>query len=179
MILGLDELLQRIREDRLIEHLSERELQNPEGVGVDLRIAKAFRLSGEGFLGITERSTPQTELIAAYKEKDRKMLILQPGDYVLTETIERFNMPGDLLAILKPRTTMQRSGVIVRMGEIDPGYSGAVHPALYNAGPATITIEMGARYVNVFFIKIDGRTSRYRGQWQGGRVTTDGKETQV
>jgi len=179
MIIGIDEIHRRVNEEKLIEGLSERELKNPEGVGLDLRIGKAFRLEGSGFLGVEERDTPKPVLIVEYKEGEKTKLILNPGDYVLTESCEKFNMPQDLVGIVKPRTTLHRSGIIARMGVIDPGYSGTIHPGLYNAGTSTITIEMGARYVNVMFFYVQGETHSYRGQWQGGRVGTDGTEKQI
>ena len=179
MLLGIDEIHKRIHEGKLLENLSERELTNPEGAGIDLRLGKVFRLSGKGFLGVTERDTPNSELVAEYVEGKTNSFELAPGEYVLTETVETFSMPSDLLAILKPRTTLQRSGIIARMSVVDPGYNGAVHPSLYNAGKETITIEMVARYLNAMFLAVKGMTKRYRGQWQGGRVTTEEKETQI
>lgn len=179
MILGIDELLRRVREEDLVERLSLRELENPEGAGFDLRIGKLFRLQGRGFLGIDERETPGVELVAAYDAAKRESFIIKPGEYFLTETIETFHMPLDLLAIMKPRTTLHRSGIITRVSIVDPGYSGTIHPALYNAGLLPFEIELGARYVNVMFFEIKGRGSGYRGQWQGGRTTTAGREVQV
>ena len=38
---------------------------------------------------------------------------------------------------------------------------------------------MVARYLNAMFLAVKGMTKRYRGQWQGGRVTTEEKETQI
>ncbi|MBI4119262.1 MAG: hypothetical protein HY456_00255 [Parcubacteria group bacterium] len=179
MILGIDEIHRRIREERLLEYLSERELNNPEGAGIDLRIGKVFRLEGGAFLGINERETPKGILVAEYDPNKQSSIILNPGDYFLTESIERFNTPLDLLAIIKPRTTLHRSGIITRVSVVDPGYSGTIHPAIYNAGPVKVQIELGARYVNAMFFEIKGKTHRYRGQWQGGRVHTDGREKQV
>lgn len=179
MIIGVDELLRRAREENLVENLSARELKNPEGAGFDLRIGKLFRLKSQGFLGIDERETPQVELVASYDLDARTSFTINPGEYFLTETIETFNMPLNLLAIVKPRTTLHRSGVLTRVSIVDPGYSGNIHPALYNAGPMPFKIELGARYVNVMFFEIKGRGSAYRGQWQGGRTTTAGREVQV
>lgn len=179
MILGAKELLRLVREKNLVEGLSDRELSNPEGAGFDLRLGKVFRLSGKGFLGIDERETPQGILVAEYKTDSRSSIVIKPGDYYLTETVESFHMPLDLLAIVKPRTTLHRSGIITRVSIADPGYSGPVHPAIFNAGPSEVEIELGARYVNAMFFEVKGGGSQYRGQWQGGRVSTDGRETQV
>lgn len=55
MILGIDEIHKLVGEIKLLENLSERELTNPEGAGIDLRLGKVFRLEGKGFLGVEER----------------------------------------------------------------------------------------------------------------------------
>ena len=179
MILGIDEIHKLINEIKLLENLSERELKNPEGAGIDLRLGKLFRLEGKGFLGIDERETPKGILVAEYSPDKKSSVVIKPGDYFLTETIEKFNMPLNLLAIVKPRTTLHRSGIITRVSVADPGYSGTIHPALFNAGPVPVEIELGARYVNVMFFEVKGSTTAYRGQWQGGRVDTGGREKQV
>jgi hypothetical protein len=39
---------------------------------------------------------------------------------------------------------------------------------------------MGARFAQVFFLEVKGRpVNKYRGQWQGGRATTKGREKQI
>ncbi|KKW20682.1 MAG: Deoxycytidine deaminase [Parcubacteria group bacterium GW2011_GWB1_52_7] len=179
MILGVSELLRLVREIKLVENLSERELTNPEGAGFDLRLGKLFRLKGKGFLGVAERETPEVELAAEYDSAKKESVTIRPGEYYLTETIERLNVPLNLLVIAKPRTTLHRSGIITRVSVADPGYSGTLHPAIYNAGGVPVEIELGARYINIMFFEIKGEAAAYRGQWQGGRATTDGRETQV
>mgnify|MGYP001560456537 CR=1 FL=1 len=179
MILGVPELLRRVQEENLVEGLSERELDNPEGAGFDLRLGKLFRLEGKGFLGIDERGTPQGILVAEFDPAKRTSIIIKPGDYFLTETVEKFHMPLEILSIVKPRTTLHRSGIITRVSVVDPGYHGTVHPAIYNAGPCEVEIELGARYVNAMFFEVKGGGSQYRGQWQGGRIHTDGREVQI
>ena len=179
MILGINELQRLIKEINLVENLSERELNNPEGAGLDFRIGKIFRLSGKGFLGVDDRETPKAELVAEFREGERSSYTIKPGEYVLTETVEKVNMPKNLLAIPKPRTTLHRSGVITRLGEVDPGYSGTLHPGLFNASQEDFEIELGARYVNLTFFEVKGETKPYRGQWQGGRVNTDAREKQI
>lgn len=179
MILGISELSRLIREQKLVENLSERELNNPEGAGLDLRIGKLFKLTGKGFLGVNERETPGVEVIAEYDPEKIQSVVIKPGEYYLTETLEKLNMPIDLLAIAKPRTTLHRSGIITRVSVADPGYSGTLHPAIFNAGGVPVELELGARYINVMFFEIKGEASAYRGQWQGGRATTDGREVQI
>ena len=40
-------------------------------------------------------------------------------------------------------------------------------------------IELGARIVHILFYEINGSANEYRGQWKGGRVSSDGLEKQV
>jgi deoxycytidine triphosphate deaminase len=179
MILGPDILLELVKKEKLVEGLSERELTNPEGAGFDLRLAEVYKISGEAFLGETERKTPEIELVAKYEEGKKNTITIKPEDFFLIKTIESVNIPINLVAIFKPRTTTFRSGLLLRTGSGAPGYSGPLTFSLKNDGLIDVTIELGARFVHVHFMEVAGKGSAYRGQWQGGRVTTDKKEVQV
>lgn len=179
MILGPEKLLELVRSVKLVEHLSDRELTNPEGAGFDLRLGEIYRIKGKAFLGETLRSTPGVELVEKYVEGEKRSVEIKPGDFFLVKTIEKINLPITLSAVIIPRTTTFRSGIFIRTGPIQPGYSGELTFGLKNEGPITVEIEMGARFVHVIFHEIKGSGSAYRGQWQGGRVTAQKKEKQV
>lgn len=177
MIIGPKELLRLVKKKKLVEGLSERELTNPEGTGFDLRLGEVYKISGSAFLGETHRKTPAITLVKQFG-KDKSIKV-KPGDYFLFKTIEKINLPIDLSAIILPRTTTFRSGIFLRTGPIQPGYSGELTFGAKNEGPITVEIEMGARFAHVIFHEIKGSGSAYRGQWQGGRVSATKKEKQV
>lgn len=179
MILGPSKLLELVKKIKLVENLSERELTNPEGAGFDLRLGEVYKIKGEAFLGETHRKTPEIETVRTYKKGENRTITIKPGDFYLVKTIEKINLPVDLSAVIIPRTTTFRSGIFIRTGPIQPGYQGELTFGLKNEGPVPVTIEMGARFVHLIFHEIKGKGSRYRGQWQGGRVTTTKKEKQV
>lgn len=183
MVLGPKLLLKLVKTQKLVEGLSERELTNPEGAGFDLRLGEVYRIKGEAFLGETHRKTPDIESVAKFKNQKSKfknnVIKIKPGDFYLVKTIEKINLPINLSAVIIPRTTTFRSGIFIRTGPIQPGYQGELTFGLKNEGPATVTIEMGARFVHLIFHEIKGGGSQYRGQWQGGRVTTKKREKQV
>ncbi|NTU69291.1 hypothetical protein HGB13_00460 [bacterium] len=179
MFLGVDELLKLVHEKKLVENLCDRELNEPEGTGFDLRLGEIFKIKGDGFLGETERRTCDIESLGKYEEGKKSSVIVKPGDFYLVKTIETVNIPDNLIAFFKPRTTMQRMGIFLRSSQASPGYSGELTFAIANEGPCEVEIEMGARIAHVLFAEVKGKTHAYRGQWQGGRVTTEGKETQV
>ncbi|MBU2562498.1 MAG: dCTP deaminase [Nanoarchaeota archaeon] len=178
-MIGTKELLKLVQENNLIENLSEREILNPEGAGFDLRVGEVFVIEGgEAFLGEFERHTPKAGSIAKYKQE--KDVILKPGDFVLVKTIEKVNLPADIAAIFRPRSTLQRCGIGLFTATASPGYSGELTFGMCNLGKNDFRLEMGARIVNIIFFKTSENISEYRGQWQGGRVSTQGiSEVQV
>jgi len=194
MILGIEQLLKLVKEKKLVENLSERELKNPEGAGFDFRIGELYEVSGNGFLGIEERETPKTKLIAkvdelrsspsfadarVFDKKKTKKVSLKPRTYYLMRTVERINLPENLLAIFTPRSTLYRSGIYIFGGQSAPGYKGELTMGIYNFRDKAFKLEMGARVLHMMFFEVKGKTSLYRGQWQGGRVSTKKKEKQV
>lgn len=180
MILGHTELRKLIKSHQLIKGLSEREINHPEGCVFDLRLDKIYELTGKAFLGIDERETPDLEEVASYKPKQRSSFVFEPGEYYVTKTIESVNLPDNIAAIFKPRSTTFRSGLIVRTGIANPGYQGPLFFGTKNEGKNPVEIELGARYVSVIFLQVKGKpVHSYRGQWQGGRESTKGRERQI
>ena len=179
MILGVKKLLKLVKTKKIVENLSERELKNPEGAGFDFRIGEIYEISGKGFLGITERETPKIRLVARYDPKKKKTFIFKPGKYYLMKTIEKVNTPENILILFRPRSTIYRSGMMIFTGNVSPGYRGELVFGIVNLGQCEIKIELGARVVHTMFFEVKGKTNLYRGQWQGGRITTKKKEKQI
>jgi len=199
MILGSRELLKLVKSKKLVEGLSERELTNPEGAGFDLRLGEVYKIKGEAFLGEIHRKTAEIDLVAKYSGENKNpnqphekindridkrkaktgKITIKPGEFYLVKTIESVNMPANLTASITPRSTTYRSGLFIRTGNVPPGYCGGLIFGLKNEGPIPVEIEMGARFVHIQFSEVKGGGNMYRGQWQGGRVTTRKKERQV
>ena len=190
MIISTLKVLELNKRYKLIENLDERELKNPEGVGMDIRVGKVYRLIGEGFLGVTDRKSSDTEKIADIDKGDKEV-VLRPSDYVLAKTIEKFNVPGEKIEIeegakpmfislhVYPRSTLQRCGIYLMATKTDPGYSGELTFALANLSDKPFKMELGARFANIVFMQVTGDINRaYEGQWKGGRVSSGGVERQ-
>ncbi len=179
MILGPKKLLELVKKIKLVEGLSDRELTNPEGAGFDLRLGEIYRIKGKAFLGVTERQTPDIELVQKFDSKENKSFTIMPDEFYLITTIESVNLPINLTANIKPRTTTFRSGLFIRSGNVAPGYSGKLTFAVKNEGGVPVTLELGARVIHIQFEEVSGEGAQYRGQWQDGRVSATKKEVQV
>ncbi len=186
-VLGLDEVLRRVKEEGLLENLGDRDLNNPEGAGLDLRLGILSRMTeGGAFIesdgpeGLGKRKGVQTEVVAEYKPgaKTQEEVVIKPGEYYFVTTIESFNASEDLLFVLYPRTTLMRMGLLLLANRGDPGYKGTVSMGLVNLSKFDVKLQMGARVCNVVFYKVEGETVMYRGQ-HGGRITPTEVEQQV
>ncbi len=187
MILGIKELHKLVKEIKLVEGLCDREMNNPEGAGFDLRLGEVYELEGDGFLGVEERQTPAAKLVASpllSKEgsgggSGDEFFVFTPGKYYLIKTMEKVNLPTTLSGIIFPRTTMFRSGIGMFNGIVQPGYSGELTFGVCNLGQSNIKISFGARVAHITFHEVLGEGNQYKGQWQGGRVSTGGQEKQI
>jgi deoxycytidine triphosphate deaminase len=182
MILGIKKLHELVKEINLVENLCDREKNNPEGAGFDLRLGEIYELEGDGFLGVEERNTPAINLVAKNdegKSEQENSFIFEPGKYYLVKTMEKINLPITISGIIFPRTTLFRSGLGLFNGVVQPGYQGELTFGLCNLGKSNIKISFGARVCHITFHEVLGEGNQYRGQWQGGRVATGGKEVQI
>src|SRR3989338_598506 len=188
MVIGINEILKRVKKEKLIENLGKRELENPEGVGVDLRLGSVHRIvSGGAFIegdrqqALGKRKGVKTELIAEFKPraKKQKEIVINPGDYLLVSCFEKLNTPKDLMPVVYPRTSLFRAGLLLLNSKTDPGYKGTLTMGLKNLSEHEVTLQMGARICNIVFFKIEGMSVDYRGQHQGGRVSPHEEEQQV
>jgi deoxycytidine triphosphate deaminase len=158
MYLGHEDIKLRIKSQGLLENYLPEAVQ---GAGVDLRIDKLLELRNGGCLGKEVRRLPNVE------ETD---FVLQPQNYYLLVTMEKVNMPGDLVAFMFNRSSLFRCGASLRTAVIDPGYQGVLTVGIKNEGEHEIELERGARVLQLVFAEVRGGTKKYDGRYQGGRV---------
>ncbi len=187
-VLGINEIHRRVKKQGLIKNLGKRELESPEGVGVDLRLGSVHKIiKGGAFIegdrqqALGSRKGVETKEVARFKENEDNQIwvIIKPGEYYLVQTFEEINTPLDLMPIVHSRTSLFRSGLLLLNSKTDPGYSGVLTMGLTNLSPFPVKLQLGARICNIVFHKIEGKTVRYRGQHQGGRVSPKKVERQV
>jgi deoxycytidine triphosphate deaminase len=188
MILSSLKVLELNKEYNLIEGLSERELENPEGTVLDLRIGQIHNIISESFLGVQERYSSKTETIGDIKKDGNKKFTIRPGEYYLVTTMEIIHSPAEkikydnsmpeayLIPKICPRSSLQRGGISLHFTSTNPGYKGQLTFGIKNQGNQDFIFELGARMFSVEYFAVVGDIKRaYSGQHQGGRVTSDGK----
>jgi deoxycytidine triphosphate deaminase len=192
MILSALKVLELNDKYNLIEGLSERELTNPEGTILDLRIGQIHRIKSGSFLGVNERYSSKTEILGDVNTDGNKKFTIKTGEYFLVTTMEIIHSPaekvkyddslpeGYIIPKVFPRTSLQRGGISLHCSNTNPGYKGTLTFGLKNLGNQDFTFELGARMFSIEYVAVTGDIKRaYSGQHQGGRVTSGGKiETQ-
>lgn len=189
MVLGADKIINLIQagvgvEDHasrsmvtrpLIEFLAADQVEGIEGTTVDLRLGAIFRPIGGARLMRDVRITPPIEKIMDIEDEPDGVYTIQPGEYLLFQTIEQVNLPQDLFAYIRPRTSLIRCGIPLETAFISPNYQGRLTVGMKHQGHHPVEIQMGFRILCIAFLPIDGLAVPYRGVWQGDRVSTDGR----
>jgi len=166
VIIGHEEILKLIKKKPpLIENVDEKNIQPS---GVDLRVKCVYKLKNGGYLGVKNRKTPHIEVIN--RESDEK-IILKPNEFVLIETMEKVNMPNNLIAIVLPRSSLFRCGVSLHTAVVDPGFVGTLTFGMKNLSNFPFKIEIGSKIGQIVFEEVKGNFKLYDGKYQGGKVT--------
>ena len=190
MVFGADKIVHMIRsgvevEDAssgettrkpLIEHIGSDQIDQIEGTTVDLRLGAVYRPIGRASLMRDRRITPKIEKVMDIQESPDGVYLVSGGEYLLFQTIEQVNLPRDMFAYIRPRTTLIRSGIPLETAFISPNYQGRLTVGMKHQGAFEVEIQMGFRILCIAFYPIDGQAVPYRGVWQGARVSTDGEK---
>lgn len=96
--------------------------------------------------------------------------MLNPGEFVLGKTKERFKLPDDIRATVEGRSSWGRLAVTphIEAGYIDPMYEGRVTLEITNMGPMPVEIRAGARFCQFEFARLESPSMHgYDGKYQG------------
>lgn len=192
MILSDADIRRRLEEgDLVIEPLEDPELQI-QPASIDLRLGREFlefeRTNipcihpdrGEEVEEYVEKTSvpagpgvEQTTLLGydADDRFERNEFILHPGDFILGTTIERVEIPDDLIAHVEGRSSLGRLAIVVHAtaGIIDPGYRGQVTLELSNLGTTPVALTPGMRISQLTFTELKNPAERPYGENRGSK----------
>lgn len=159
-----------------ILNLSNRELLDPEGVGFDLRLSGIHTIQGIGSLLVETRQTPKATPLDPDPEG---VFTLEPKRWYLATTMEKMNLPANMAGVIFPRSTLFRSGVELHTSITPPGYEGPLTFGLSVSHPEGFRIALGARFCHFVLMQVRKGSTKYRGQWNQGRIDSPNEERQV
>ncbi len=123
---------------------------------VDLRLDRWFRVFRNHSMGHIDVKTNLEELTDLIETNDDDPFILHPGEFVLGSTLERVEVPDDLVARLEGKSSLGRLGLLIHStaGFIDPGFVGQVTLELSNVANLPIAIYPGMKIGQISFYQM-------------------------
>ena len=140
--------------------------------GFDLTLLSIERLETQGTIGpeATPATLPDRSLI---RLNENHPADLQPSPYLVTFN-ETITMPNDLIGLVRPRSTLLRSGAALHTGVWDAGYSGRSQALLEVLNPHGLTLHANARIGHMIFIRMGTPPKNpYQGRYQGEGISHD------
>jgi len=164
MILGRKEIEEKMRSSPpLIENMVDPERQiGPNGIDLTLKKVETFETSGAVDFDDSHRKISDCFELP-FDESGR--LHLKQGAYKITFN-EIVNMPNDLTAIARTRSTLLRCGASIETALWDAGYRGRGISMLVVHNKNGITVEKNARLLQLIFLPLISPTDApYRGAY--------------
>ncbi len=145
-------------------HLSLEDQLQPNGFDVTLRDVSRLVSPGTMDAGNGQREIAEAEDLP-FGPGD--WLHLDPGPYRVTFN-EVVNLPLDVMALGRTRSSLLRSGVSIHTAVWDAGYQGRSQALLVVHHPLGYRVQRDARLMQLIFFKLDRPVSQgYQGRFQG------------
>lgn len=85
-------------------------------------------------------------------------VLIPPHSFALAETIEHFEIPRDVLAIVVGKSTYARCGIVVNVTPLEPEWRGKVTVEVSNTTPLPAKVYTGQGIMQIIFLRTDGVT---------------------
>lgn len=158
-------------------------VENISGVTVDIHLANQFRTFSTTRVPFLDLSQDSPELSKSLNEcmtaattiQDGERFFMHPGDFALGCTLEKVDIPDNIVGWLDGRSSLARLGLLVHISahRIDPGFKGQVVLEFYNAGKLPLALSKNMKIGAISFERLSGpserpyskrKSSKYNGQ---------------
>lgn len=184
-VLTKAEILQRVKEKNIVVNPGLDAFQ-VQAHAIDLRLGftfllpKAWRMTAQGreAMMIDPLRDHGPEYFDVIELEQGQAFDLLPQEYVLVSTFETIKIPNDLMAILYPRSSVNRKGLSVDLtGIIDSGYEGPLTlPIRNNTRSQVIQLHPGERICQVVFEELKQPVDARKSRWHMKDVVDKGKK---
>ena len=169
--LGREELLALIEGPRPLVSAYRSLEEQLQPNGFDLTVAEVGQFDGRGVLGRSNASRSLPEVTPLQFDRDGWVdLPAGPYQIVFNEIVD---LPNDLMALGRPRSSVCRMGATLITAVWDAGYTGRSTALLVVENPAGVRLEQSARLLQLVFFTLNAPTARgYDGAYQGENLVT-------
>lgn len=166
-MLSHNELISLV-DKKLVEFMIDPDIQvQPNGIELTLQSIEAHETPGSVAFDNSERKLAGTRNIDFGPDG---WVHLSPGSYKIIFN-EIVNIPMNLAAIAKPRSSLLRCGVTVETAVWDAGYSGRSESLLVVYNKKGFNVKKNARMMQLLFFRLDQEVQKgYSGVYQNENV---------
>jgi dCTP deaminase len=148
-------------------------------VSIDFRLGTTFMVFEHSRHSFIDPRQPQSigDAMRTIEVAPDEPFIMQPGDFALASTIERLELPDDLLGRLEGRSSIARLGITVHStaAVFEPGWIGTATMELSNLGRMAVALYPGMRICAFSFEEVSSPVEipyrRKQGNKYAGQVT--------
>jgi len=113
---------------------------------------------------------------ASYDLRVAHDTVLPRGGCSLVPTLEWVELPVDLAATLRCRSSFGRKGIMIGAGFVDPGFRGQLTLCLINMGADDVPLAKNNRVVQMIIHEVKGGDRLYDGRYQDSHGAIKSKE---
>jgi dUTP pyrophosphatase len=134
--------------------------------GVDLTLREISKFDGAGAIGVDNAGRVLPGLSTVAFDNDG-WVTLERGTYHILYN-EVVDIPASLMALGRPRSSLNRCGVTINTAVWDAGYTGRSTSMLVVSNPEGFRVQQNARVMQLVFFGMSEATAEgYRGRYQG------------
>jgi dCTP deaminase len=137
---------------------------------VDLRLGSSFRVFHNHKITAIDLREPPTGLTEQIEIAEGEPFVIHPGEFCLGRTLERVELPHDIVSRIEGKSSLGRLGLIVHAtaGFCDPGWRGTLTLELNNLTRVPIRLYAGLPIAQLSFMALDAPAARPYGHEELG-----------
>ena len=136
--------------------------------GYDVRLAPVYKVFTNHNADIID---PLNMPEDCYIDKEGPFCVVPPNNYLLSHTIEVFDIPNDIMVLCVGKSTWSRCGIAVNVTPIEAGFKGTVVIEIANLTPVPIKVYANMGIAQFMFfrgnkcdVSYDDRHGKYQNQ---------------
>jgi dCTP deaminase len=137
---------------------------------VDVRLGNSFRVFHNHRASAIDLRDPPRGLTEQITVDPDEPFVIHPGEFCLGSTLERVELPDDIVARIEGKSSLGRLGLIVHAtaGFCDPGWRGTLTLELNNLTRVPIRLYPGLAIAQLSFMTLDAPALRPYGHAELG-----------
>lgn len=147
MVLNGNDIKKLIEEEKVVQNY------NKDYIGsgsIDISMSSSILKIKKTFKAIDLSESEKID--SMYEEIDiKESYNFRPNECIFVILNEKVKLPKNIIAHIRPRTSLSRLGIIINLQHINAGYEGTLNIAMYNLSPNTYKIKPGMRIGQIVF----------------------------